>query len=135
MCDFSYYPRDYQSTISLFQKLSRNFTSNCTILELNGYMHQVDHHDLFIIDDVLHRLVDSVRKLACVGEDEALSQIKNSLKSFSDLIDFKRLAGVVKYGVSCHKRDDGQKQLVDIGRDCWLCIRQYLKVGDIQDDQ
>ncbi|KAL3242825.1 hypothetical protein MRX96_020988 [Rhipicephalus microplus] len=132
LCYFSYYPRDQQSTVSLFQKLSPNFSSNYTILELKGYVHQVDHHDLFIIDD---GLVESVRKLASVDEGEARSRIKNSLKSFSELDDFMRLAGVVKYGVSCHKRDDGQKQLADIGRDCWLCIRQYLKVGDIRDEQ
>ncbi|KAH8030614.1 hypothetical protein HPB51_010548 [Rhipicephalus microplus] len=167
LCYFSYYPRDQQSTVSLFQKLSPNFSSNYTILELKGYMHQVDHHDLFIIDDVLHLnvslvarvahfvtgtrrrylaaaaelvhsspgLVESVGILASVDEGEARSRIKNSLKSFSGLDDFMRLAGVVKYGVSCHKRDDGQKQLGDIGRDCWLCIRQYLKVGDIRDEQ
>ncbi|KAL3236842.1 hypothetical protein MRX96_022098 [Rhipicephalus microplus] len=167
LCYFSYYPRDQQSTVSLFQKLSPNLSLNYTILELNGYMHQVDHHDLFIIDDVLDRnvslvaraahfvtgtrhrylavaselvhsspgLVESVGKLASVDEGEARSRIKNSLKSFSELDDFMHLAGVVKYGVGCHKRDDGQKQLVDIGRDCWLCIRQYVKVGDIRDEQ
>ncbi|KAL3236835.1 hypothetical protein MRX96_022092 [Rhipicephalus microplus] len=167
MCYFSYYPRDRQSTVSLFQKLSPNFSSNYTILELNGYLRQVGHHDLFIMDDVLHRnmslvaraahfvtgtrhrylaaaaelvhsnpgLVDFIRKLASVDEGEALSRIKNSLKSFYELDDFMRLAGVVKYGVSCHRRNDGQKQLVDINRDCWLCIRRYLKVGDILDNQ
>ncbi|KAH8030613.1 hypothetical protein HPB51_010547 [Rhipicephalus microplus] len=166
MCYFSYYPEDWQYTTLLFQKLSTNFSSNYTILGLNGYIHQVDHHDLFILDDVVHRnvslvaraahfvtgtrhrylaaavelvhfnpgLVESVRKLASIDEDEALSRIKNSLKSFSELDDFMRLAGVVKHGVSCHRRDDGQKQLVDIGRDCWLWIRQYLTVGDILDE-
>ncbi|KAL3227224.1 hypothetical protein MRX96_024191 [Rhipicephalus microplus] len=79
-------------------------------------------------------LVESVRKLSSIDEDEARSRIKNSLKSFSELDDFMRLAGVVKHGVSCHRRDDGQKQLVDIGRDCWLWIRQYLTVGDILDE-
>ncbi|KAH7943014.1 hypothetical protein HPB52_003997 [Rhipicephalus sanguineus] len=34
-----------------------------------------------------------------------------------------------------HKRDDGQKQLVDLNRDCWLQIRQYVKVGDILDSK
>ncbi|KAH7939758.1 hypothetical protein HPB52_017152 [Rhipicephalus sanguineus] len=43
------------------------------------------------------------------------------------------LAGIVKYGVTCKRRDDGQKQLVDLNRDCWLHIRQFLKVGDILD--
>ncbi|KAL3205766.1 hypothetical protein MRX96_040659 [Rhipicephalus microplus] len=167
MCYFSYYPEDWQSTASLFQKLSTNFSSNYTFLGLNWYRRHIDHQDLFILDDVVHRnvslvaraahfvtgtrhrylaaaaelvhfnpgLVESVRKLTSIDEDEALSRIKNSLKSFSELDDFMRLAGVVKYGVSCHRRDDGQKQLVDIGRDCWLWIRQYLMVGDILDEQ
>ncbi|KAH8037768.1 hypothetical protein HPB51_017268 [Rhipicephalus microplus] len=80
-------------------------------------------------------LVDRVQKLASVDENEAVCRIKTSLKSFCELNDFMRLAGVVKYGVTCHSRDDGQKQLVDIGRDCWLCIREYLKVSDILDER
>ncbi|KAL1483506.1 hypothetical protein MTO96_033138 [Rhipicephalus appendiculatus] len=80
-------------------------------------------------------LVEKVQELASVDENDAALRIKTSLRSFSELNDFMRLAGVVKYGVTCHSRDDGQKQLVDIGRDCWLCIRQYLKAGDILDEQ
>ncbi|KAL1483507.1 hypothetical protein MTO96_033139 [Rhipicephalus appendiculatus] len=80
-------------------------------------------------------LVEKVQELASVDENEAALRIKTSLRSFSELNDFMRLAGVVKYGVTCHSRDGGQKQLVDIGRDCWLCIRQYLKAGDILDEQ
>ncbi|KAH8023127.1 hypothetical protein HPB51_011057 [Rhipicephalus microplus] len=79
-------------------------------------------------------LVESVQKLSSINEDEVLSRIKSSLKSFSELDDFMCLAGVVKYGVSCHRRDDAQKHLVDIGRDCWLIIRQFLRVGDILDE-
>ncbi|KAL1442723.1 hypothetical protein MTO96_046273 [Rhipicephalus appendiculatus] len=81
------------------------------------------------------RLVEKVQELASVDEDEAVSRIKKSLKTFSELDGFMRLAGVVKHGVTCHNRDDGQMQLVDIGRDCWLCIRQYIKVSDITDEQ
>ncbi|KAL1483066.1 hypothetical protein MTO96_002136 [Rhipicephalus appendiculatus] len=80
-------------------------------------------------------LVEKVRELACVDEDEAASRIKKSLRSFSELDDFMRIVGVVKYGATCQSRDDGQTQLVDIGRDCWLYIRQYVKVGDILDEQ
>ncbi|KAL3236840.1 hypothetical protein MRX96_022096 [Rhipicephalus microplus] len=129
ICYFSYYPEDWQSTASLFQKLSTNFSSNYTILGLNGYRRHIHHHDLFIMDDVVHRnvslvaraahfvtgtryrylaaaaelvhfnpgLAESVRKLASIDEDEALSRIKHSLESFSELNDFMRLAGVVKY--------------------------------------
>ncbi|KAH8036514.1 hypothetical protein HPB51_000779 [Rhipicephalus microplus] len=80
-------------------------------------------------------LVETVQKLASVDENEAASRIKNSLESFSEMDDFMRMAGVVKRGVTCHSRDDGQKQLVDIGRDCWLYLRQYIKVADILDEQ
>ncbi|KAH8033683.1 hypothetical protein HPB51_015305 [Rhipicephalus microplus] len=81
------------------------------------------------------RLVEKVRELALADENEALSRIRKSLKSFSELDDFMRMAGVVHYSVTCQRRNDGRKQLVDIGRDCWLCIRQYLKVGDVLDPQ
>ncbi|KAL1481367.1 hypothetical protein MTO96_034518 [Rhipicephalus appendiculatus] len=80
-------------------------------------------------------LVEKVRELASVDEDEAASRIKKSLRSFSELDDFMRIVGAVKYNVTCQGRDDGQTQLVDIGQDCWLYIRQYMKVGDILDEQ
>ncbi|KAH7943017.1 hypothetical protein HPB52_004000 [Rhipicephalus sanguineus] len=79
-------------------------------------------------------LVAKVQELATVDEHGAASRIKSSLKSFSELDDFMRLAGVVKHSVSCHRRHDGQKQLVDLNRDCWLHLKQYLKVGDILDE-
>ncbi|KAH7943679.1 hypothetical protein HPB52_009884 [Rhipicephalus sanguineus] len=165
--DLSFYPEDQQSTVSLVQKLSPNFSTNYTLLGLHVHRHEAVHCDLFTIDDVLGRnaslvsraaqfvsgrrrrylaaaaelvhsnsgLVELIRDVTCVNEDEVLSQIRNSLKSYSELDDFMRLAGVVKCGVTCHVRDDGEKQLADIGRDCWLCIRQYLKMGDILDEQ
>ncbi|KAH8031644.1 hypothetical protein HPB51_019658 [Rhipicephalus microplus] len=76
---------------------------------------------------------EKVQELASVDQYEAVSRIKKSLKSFSELDDFMRLAGVVKCGVTCHSHDDGKKQLVDIGLDCWSLVRQYIKVGDILD--
>ncbi|KAH7932557.1 hypothetical protein HPB51_029228 [Rhipicephalus microplus] len=78
-------------------------------------------------------LVEKVQELAAVDENEAASRIKRSLKSISELDDFMRLVGVVKRSVSCHRREDGQKQIVDLNRDCWLHIRQFVKVGDILD--
>ncbi|KAL1443483.1 hypothetical protein MTO96_007396 [Rhipicephalus appendiculatus] len=80
-------------------------------------------------------LVEKVQELASVDESEALSRIKSSLKSFSELDNFMRLAGVVKNTVSCHRRSDGQKQLIDLNRDCWLHLRRYLKLSDIVDEQ
>ncbi|KAH7943276.1 hypothetical protein HPB52_006710 [Rhipicephalus sanguineus] len=80
-------------------------------------------------------LVTKVQELAGIGEDEAVSRIKSSVRSLSELDDFMCLAGVVKYSVSCHRRDDGGKQLVDLNHDCWLHVRQYLKVDDIRDSK
>ncbi|KAH7943840.1 hypothetical protein HPB52_011983 [Rhipicephalus sanguineus] len=78
-------------------------------------------------------LVSKVQALASVDENEAVSRIESSVKSFSELDDFMCVAGVVKYGVTCHKRNDGHLQLTDLNRYCWLHIRQYLKMGDILD--
>ncbi|KAL1468737.1 hypothetical protein MTO96_025226 [Rhipicephalus appendiculatus] len=76
-------------------------------------------------------LAAKVQELASVDEDEAMLRIKSSLRSISELDDFMRVAGAVKYSVACHRRDDGQKQLDDLTRDCWLYIRQYVAVDDI----
>ncbi|KAL1472744.1 hypothetical protein MTO96_039133, partial [Rhipicephalus appendiculatus] len=78
-------------------------------------------------------LVEKVQELASIDENEAASRIKKSLKNISELDGFMCVAGVVQHSVSCHRREDGQKQLVDLNRDCWLHIRRYLKVGDILD--
>ncbi|KAL1422942.1 hypothetical protein MTO96_021536 [Rhipicephalus appendiculatus] len=78
-------------------------------------------------------LVAKVQALASVDENEAVSRIRNSLKSISELDDFMCMAGVVKCGVTCHTRDDGQLQLTDLNRDCWLHLRQHLKMDDILD--
>ncbi|KAL3178821.1 hypothetical protein MRX96_009493 [Rhipicephalus microplus] len=80
-------------------------------------------------------LVEKVQELTLVSEKEAACLIKARLMKIAELDDFMRLAGVVKHRVTCHSRDDGEKQLVDIGRDCWLYIRQYLKLGDVRNEQ
>ncbi|KAH7943023.1 hypothetical protein HPB52_004006 [Rhipicephalus sanguineus] len=77
-------------------------------------------------------LVEKVQELASVDENEALSRIEVCLNSFTEMKDFMCLAGVVKDTLSCHRRDDGQKQFVDLDRECWLCIRQYLNMRDIK---
>ncbi|XP_075724158.1 uncharacterized protein LOC142766818 [Rhipicephalus microplus] len=76
-------------------------------------------------------LVMKVQELKSIDEDEAVSRIKDSLKDIIELDDFMRLSGVVKNGVSCRRRHDGQKQLTDLNFECWLHIRQYLKFDDI----
>ncbi|KAL1472369.1 hypothetical protein MTO96_039385 [Rhipicephalus appendiculatus] len=77
-------------------------------------------------------LVTKVQELASVNENEAVSKIKVSMKSFVELDDFMSLAGVVKDTVACYRREDGQRQLTDLNIHCWLHLREYLKVGDIQ---
>ncbi|KAH7984839.1 hypothetical protein HPB52_024502 [Rhipicephalus sanguineus] len=78
-------------------------------------------------------VVAKVQALASVDENEAVSRIEQSFKSFSNLDGFMCAAGVVKYRVICHVRDDGQKQLVDIDGDCWWHIRRFLNMCDIKD--
>ncbi|KAH6943258.1 hypothetical protein HPB50_017984 [Hyalomma asiaticum] len=80
-------------------------------------------------------LVTKVQELASVEEGEATSWIRSSLKSFSDLDEFMRLAGVVRRSVTCHDDEGGETQLVDLNTDCWLHLRQYLKLSDILDAQ
>ncbi|KAL1416480.1 hypothetical protein MTO96_000757 [Rhipicephalus appendiculatus] len=80
-------------------------------------------------------LVARVQNSASVDENEAALMIKRSLNSFSEMDDFMRVTGVVKDGVTCHRREDGVTQLTDLNTACWLNVRQYLKVSDIQDIQ
>ncbi|KAH7943836.1 hypothetical protein HPB52_011979 [Rhipicephalus sanguineus] len=81
------------------------------------------------------RLVEKVQELTSVDEKQAVLQIRNSLKSISEMDDFMCMAGVVKYSVTCYGREDSQKQLVDLNVECWLHIQQYINVGDILDEQ
>ncbi|KAL1416966.1 hypothetical protein MTO96_027358 [Rhipicephalus appendiculatus] len=62
-------------------------------------------------------LVAKVQALASVDENEAVSRIQNSLKTFFELDDFMCVAGVIKCSATCHTRDDGQLQLTDLNRD------------------
>ncbi|KAH7968884.1 hypothetical protein HPB52_012114 [Rhipicephalus sanguineus] len=78
-------------------------------------------------------LVEKVQELASIDENESVSRIEGSLKSFTELDDFMCLAGVVEYGVCCCRYDDGSKQLDDLTCGCWLHSRLYLKMVDILD--
>ncbi|KAL1468608.1 hypothetical protein MTO96_041382 [Rhipicephalus appendiculatus] len=93
-----------------------------------------DRHGAAAAELVHHHpvLVTKVQELASVNENEAVSKIKVSMKSFVELDDFMSVAGVVKDTVACYKREDGQRQLTDLNIHCWLHLRDYLKVGDIQ---
>ncbi|KAL1418511.1 hypothetical protein MTO96_025895 [Rhipicephalus appendiculatus] len=167
LCELSFYPRNYESTISLVQKLSPNVSDNYMLLGIEVIRYRALGDDLFALKEVVRRnlslvmraahfvtgkrsrycaaaaeivhtnpgLVDKVQELASITEKEADARIKASMRSFSELNDFMCVAGVVKDSVTCQRREDGQKQLVDIGLDCWLHVRQYLKVGDILDEE
>ncbi|KAL3255570.1 hypothetical protein MRX96_017468 [Rhipicephalus microplus] len=78
-------------------------------------------------------VVAKVQELASIDENKAVSRIQSSLKSFSELGDFMRMAGVVKWGGTCNTRDDCRLEPTDLNRDCWLHKREYLTVGDILD--
>ncbi|KAH7944354.1 hypothetical protein HPB52_018609 [Rhipicephalus sanguineus] len=80
-------------------------------------------------------LVAAVERSASVDTNEAVLQIQRRLKSFSEMDDFMRMAGVVKESVACYERDDCQTQLVDLNRDCWLHLRQFLKLSNILDEE
>ncbi|KAH7945576.1 hypothetical protein HPB49_013135 [Dermacentor silvarum] len=46
---------------------------------------------------------------------------------------FMRLTGIVRQDVTCYPEPDGRPQLSTLSRDCWLHLRQFLKVGDVLD--
>ncbi|KAH8037094.1 hypothetical protein MRX96_022090 [Rhipicephalus microplus] len=165
LCELTFYPDDYDSTIWLVQKLSPIVSRNYTLVRIELPRHVVLRADLFSVDDAVRRnaslvsraahfvagrklrycaaaleqihwnpaLVAKVQALARVDENEAASRISKIAKTLPELDGFMRAAGVVKYSVVCHARDDGQKQLVDIDGDCWLHIRRYLKIDDVVD--
>ncbi|KAH7944030.1 hypothetical protein HPB52_014744 [Rhipicephalus sanguineus] len=78
-------------------------------------------------------LVARVQNYASVDEDEAVQRIRRSLNGLCELDGFMRVTGVVKDSVTCHRREDGVMQLTDLNTDCWLHVRQHLKVSDIPD--
>ncbi|KAL1483104.1 hypothetical protein MTO96_002174 [Rhipicephalus appendiculatus] len=77
-------------------------------------------------------LVARVQSSASVDENEATQMIRRSFKNLLELDGFMRAAGVVKDSVTCYPRDDGKTQFADLNRDCWLHIRKFLKVSDIE---
>ncbi|KAL1472895.1 hypothetical protein MTO96_022673 [Rhipicephalus appendiculatus] len=80
-------------------------------------------------------LVEAVQESQSVDANDAVLRVKRSLRSFSELDDFMRIVGVVKGRVACYERDDCQMQLVDLNRDCWLYLRQFLKVSDVLNEE
>ncbi|KAH6943073.1 hypothetical protein HPB50_015355 [Hyalomma asiaticum] len=102
----------------------------------NTFVEECNHGDTDYI--LLDKRVDLIlslsnRELTCADENEAVSRVKNSLRSFALLARFMRVEGVMEDGVTCDMSDDDQTQLSDPLVYCLAHIRQYLKLGDIRD--
>ncbi|KAH7944597.1 hypothetical protein HPB52_021812 [Rhipicephalus sanguineus] len=80
------------------------------------------------------KLVKNVRREAKMSsEGEALAKIASALRlpCLTDIHEFMKLTGVVKERVVCNAQQDGRWQLDKLYHDCWLHVRQYLKVADV----
>ncbi|KAL1425510.1 hypothetical protein MTO96_019114 [Rhipicephalus appendiculatus] len=79
-------------------------------------------------------LVERVQEMSSVGADDAATMIRRSLNlsMHTELNGFMRIAGVVRHQVHFFERTDGRVQLDSLNEYCWLRIRQYLKVADVQ---
>lgn len=79
------------------------------------------------------KLVEIVQSQAGVGAAEAARMIRQSLRlmCLQSLDGYMKLAGVVKHSVECcGSREDGLR-LTDLYEDCWLHIRQFIKIADV----
>ncbi|KAL3217185.1 hypothetical protein MRX96_006090 [Rhipicephalus microplus] len=76
-------------------------------------------------------LQQEVTHLLLVSEAAAAALTRTELKAMQSLDGFTRAAGVVKDGVSCERREDGNIQLEDINEDCWSLIIFHLKLEDV----
>ncbi|KAK8760351.1 hypothetical protein V5799_028382 [Amblyomma americanum] len=79
------------------------------------------------------KLLEMVADRAAVACDEAEAMIRRALHSIADMNGFLRAACVVKYRVECCARHDGQMQLEQMNEDCWLHVRKYIMVADVQE--
>lgn len=80
------------------------------------------------------RLVEILMDKAAVGEARAREMIRRALDSISGLDEFMMAVRVVKYKVECLRRPGAGIQLDQLNHDCWLHVRQYLKVADVLQD-
>lgn len=79
------------------------------------------------------KLLEIIQSQAGVNAAEAATMIRRALKlrCLSSLEGFMKMARVVKHSVECGGgREDGLR-LVDLNEDCWLHIRQFLKIADV----
>ncbi|XP_070386095.1 uncharacterized protein [Dermacentor albipictus] len=80
------------------------------------------------------RLLEMVMEGADVTKAEAKKRIRSALLRVrrSSIDEFMTMPGVVKVAVQCFSHPGGGRlQLADIGHDCWLQIRNFLKIADV----
>lgn len=71
----------------------------------------------------------TVQELAAVDGDGARRMLEEARRRLNR--DFWRLAGVVREDLCCHERADGQLQIDQLGLDCLMLVRRFLRVGDV----
>ncbi|XP_077523345.1 uncharacterized protein LOC144134268 [Amblyomma americanum] len=79
------------------------------------------------------KFAEMVADRAAVKCDEAKAMIRRALYTITDMNGFLRAACVVKHRVECCARRDGQMQLDELNDDCWLHVRKYIMVADVQE--
>ncbi|XP_070386078.1 uncharacterized protein [Dermacentor albipictus] len=80
------------------------------------------------------RLLERVMEGADVTKTEAKKRIRSALVRVrrSSIDEFMTMTGVVKEAVQCLSHPGARRlQLADIGHDCWLHIRSFLKIADV----
>ncbi|XP_075557369.1 uncharacterized protein LOC142589705 [Dermacentor variabilis] len=77
------------------------------------------------------KLAETLQDKAAVGESGAKEMIRRALNSISGLDAYMTAVRVVKDRVECCSLPDAGVQLDQLNHDCWLHIRQYLKVADV----
>ncbi|XP_075529130.1 uncharacterized protein LOC142560720 [Dermacentor variabilis] len=80
------------------------------------------------------RLLERVMEGADVTKAEAKKRIRSALVRVrnSSIDEFMTMTGVVKEAVQCLSQPGARRrQLADIGHDCWLHIRSFLKIADV----
>lgn len=74
-------------------------------------------------------LPSAVQELAAVDGQGARGMLEEARRRLNR--DFWRLAGVVREELCCHERADGRLQIDQLGHDCLLLVRRFLRVGDL----
>lgn len=80
------------------------------------------------------RLVEILQDKAAVTEARAKEMIRHALNSISGLDAYMTAAGVVKDKVVCRRQPGVCTQLDQLNHDCWLHVRQYLRLADVLQD-